>query len=326
MAAESSSYPVYTGFWTNWSYGTVFGSTLTLSRSNSDLLIAFLAFFVTIISSSVWSILCFTSHFWLSSPTPRDALYHQRQAVLHNNSGPVRTAYVLISLWYQWRKSSKVAPRIAPLLSISVLLAVGFAAAAGFSSRLGQGSEVLLLGSNCTMFNSSTSILDMTWVAEHMQNSAAHAQQCYANFSTSPLGSGCTNSRFVKQQIPVSVDANAACPFDPSLCAVNSSNLILDTNLIDTHIHLGLNAPPNERLQFRRVLECAPLTTLGYSETVGLSTNQSVSHYYYGPSGPENYTYVYPSPSNYLHLFDETQNDGWMNVGYTFKYEHLIHF
>lgn len=234
-------------------------------------------------------------------------------------------AFVLINLWYQWRTSSKVASRIVPLLSISILLAVGFAAAAGFSSRLGQGSEVLLLGSNCTMFDSSNSLY-RTWVAEHMQISATYSQQCYANFSNSARGSGCTNSRYVKQQIPVSVDSNAPCPFDYSLCAMNASNLILDTNLIDTHTHLGVNAPPNERLQYRRVLECAPLTTRGYSETVDLSMNQSFSYYYYGANAPCNYTYMYPSPSNYQHVLDQTRNHDseWMMMGYAFKYEHFI--
>jgi hypothetical protein len=39
-------YPVYLGVWTNWSRGPVFGSTLTLDRTNASLLIAFVAFFV----------------------------------------------------------------------------------------------------------------------------------------------------------------------------------------------------------------------------------------------------------------------------------------
>jgi len=37
---------VYTGVWTNWSRGKVNGSTITLTRNDANLLIAFLAFFI----------------------------------------------------------------------------------------------------------------------------------------------------------------------------------------------------------------------------------------------------------------------------------------
>jgi hypothetical protein len=43
---DSTSYPVYLGTWINWSRGPVFGATLTLTRNDANLLIAFVAFFV----------------------------------------------------------------------------------------------------------------------------------------------------------------------------------------------------------------------------------------------------------------------------------------
>ncbi|KAK0614802.1 hypothetical protein DIS24_g11914 [Lasiodiplodia hormozganensis] len=43
----ASLFDVYCGVWTNWSRGKVLGATLTLSREDGNLLIAFLAFFVT---------------------------------------------------------------------------------------------------------------------------------------------------------------------------------------------------------------------------------------------------------------------------------------
>jgi hypothetical protein len=46
MDARTAQYQVHTGFWTNWSRGTVYGPTLTLSRSDADIFIAFIAFFV----------------------------------------------------------------------------------------------------------------------------------------------------------------------------------------------------------------------------------------------------------------------------------------
>jgi hypothetical protein len=47
MTSDSTDqYVVYLGKWTNWSRGPVFGATLTLSREDANLLIAFVAFFV----------------------------------------------------------------------------------------------------------------------------------------------------------------------------------------------------------------------------------------------------------------------------------------
>jgi len=53
---------VYIGTWTNWSRGSVLGATLTLTRSNGNLLIAFTAVFVAFISARFWKIACFAIH------------------------------------------------------------------------------------------------------------------------------------------------------------------------------------------------------------------------------------------------------------------------
>ncbi|KAH8896527.1 hypothetical protein GQ53DRAFT_639900, partial [Thozetella sp. PMI_491] len=96
-------YPVYVGFWVDWSYGRIMGMTLTVSRSDANLIIAFVSFFVTIVTTSLWSILSFFFHYWFSTPTPQDTLHNQRQAVLRNNSGPTGTAWTLFQLGYIWR-------------------------------------------------------------------------------------------------------------------------------------------------------------------------------------------------------------------------------
>lgn len=38
--------PVFTGIWTNWSHGKVYGATITLSKRDSNLLVAVIALFV----------------------------------------------------------------------------------------------------------------------------------------------------------------------------------------------------------------------------------------------------------------------------------------
>lgn len=44
--AEAEDYAIYTGPWINWSRGPVYGASLTLSRADANLLIAFVSTFV----------------------------------------------------------------------------------------------------------------------------------------------------------------------------------------------------------------------------------------------------------------------------------------
>lgn len=49
-AASTVQNSVYLGIWTNWSKGAVMGATLTLDRAQGNLLIAFTAVFVGIVT------------------------------------------------------------------------------------------------------------------------------------------------------------------------------------------------------------------------------------------------------------------------------------
>lgn len=59
---QSTGYSAYTGVWTNWSHGRIFGLTLTLSHRNGAFLTAFLALFVTFVGTCFWRITKFALH------------------------------------------------------------------------------------------------------------------------------------------------------------------------------------------------------------------------------------------------------------------------
>lgn len=79
-------YQIHLGIWTDWTRGPVLGQTLTLSRNNANLLIAFTASFVVFVGSRIWAIACLSLHRTYSTAEQRDALHHQRQVVLRNSS------------------------------------------------------------------------------------------------------------------------------------------------------------------------------------------------------------------------------------------------
>lgn len=87
---------------------------------------------------------------------------------------------------------------------------------------------------------------------------------------------------YIKPMLPYTVTPNASCPFDPDIC-LQKDNMVIDTGLLNSHEHFGINAPPKSRFHFRSILSCAPLVTDGFSRLhVNSDPNISVMRYYYG--------------------------------------------
>ena len=293
-AFPGTQYPVYLGFWINWSRGRVMGSTLTLRQSDANFLIVFIAFFVAFIATRFWRILCFVLHRFYSEPNPQDAIYHQRQAILRNSSSPEYGMWLLFRLLLAGRRSkSPFRPAFAALCA---LLCIGaFTIAGGFSSRISTavGNEVLLQSSNCgygslRSWARSPYYPSDPYLAETLNNAANYAQQCYPNDTTGLLDCG----RFITPRIPGTLNMTADCPFKNDMCRTSSSNLRLDTGYVDSHIDLGLNAPENDRILWRNVVHCAPLVTKGFTSH-NVTALGNLTFYHYGTTSglPRNVTY-----------------------------------
>lgn len=311
-------YKVHLGLWTDWSRGRVVGQTLTLNREHANLLIAFTASFVVFVGARFWRIICLFLHQVYSTSDARDALHHQRQVLLRNSgcsdSGAVGSMSIFssslvltavlqfrfIALLHAWRHSSfKSAVRVAPALTLAAAFAIGFTIAGGYSSKIflggdNRGSAVLLKGTDCTVISNVTSMagqLSFEDIESKVTVTANnYVQQCYSANST-----GLTDCNyFVSPRLPGFVDNAAPCPFKESLCRNKSTNTALDTGYINTDIHLGLNAPPEERMFVRHLLHCAPLLTEGHSSVHGNSTRYDYGSY----AGDTNFTYEVPSSEN----------------------------
>lgn len=93
-------------------------------------------------------------------------------------------------------------------------------------------------------------------------SASTYAQQCYESNSTTQ-----TCGTYVNKELPINASRNVGCPFPggKNICTSNSSNLRLDTGLLNSHDHLGINTPPSIRFAFRYVHECAPLLVDKYT-------------------------------------------------------------
>lgn len=278
VVSMSSTPNVYTGFWINWSYGRVRGSTITLTAENSAYLIAFIALFVRFAGSQLWSVLTFLVSFARSTEKPQDAVYHQQQAILRNTTQPVSVLWSMLKLSWFWRDTAVRAKSRTALFSLSSLgYIAAFAAAGIFSSKISSTqSEVLLIPiPQCGFwpwptlwhFNSSKETLQdrQQERAEYFSNifqlyDKAHdyVSKCYNTTLNSP-------SEFClpygRSQISWSTNSSAECPFEKDLCTADA--IQFDSGFINSRTHFGINTRVDD-IEYRRVVTCAPITTEGY--------------------------------------------------------------
>jgi hypothetical protein len=274
------------------------------------------AFFVTIVGTRFWRIACLTFHIFIySSKAQRDGLYHQRQALLRNASNAETGFVTLFRLAWAWRRIASGAwRRILPLLVFTFLCVCGWAVATGFSSKVSTtaGEEVLISSPNCGTLNgyldlnlSDIQSLYNPYMAKIIQTSASYAQQCYSSNTSGALGC----DTFVQKRLATTVIANASCPFSGGICQSNNSNLILDTGLLDSNDDFGLNAPSDQRFQYRRVVQCAPMVTQGYTSLYNLSSDRSYTRYWYGEHIPPNYSQNYTREFSNDALYESKATD-----------------
>ncbi|KAI1120546.1 hypothetical protein F5Y10DRAFT_289605 [Nemania abortiva] len=281
---------VYLGLWTNWSHGRIMGSTLTLTKSNGALVIAFAAFFVTIIASRFWRMACIVIHYTYSRPGPElhDIIYHHRQTVLRNSPSAMSGLWTLVQVLFAHRQSSRqLFIRIFPILLFSLICLSGFTALTYFLPQItiSVDDQVLLVGNRCghisvaaaANYNYSASLVTVEpYISSQISNAENYAQQCYSGSGQIPQ---C--STFVSNRIPSTINTTAGCPFHPDICRLRNSNIKLDTGLIEVGKYYGVNNPVSEDLSVRRTLHCAPLVTEGYTST-NQGEHYGLTTYHYG--------------------------------------------
>ncbi|KAK6829651.1 hypothetical protein PG987_010235 [Apiospora arundinis] len=292
--------PVYLGLWTNWSRGSaVTGATLTTTRGNGNLLIAFTALFVPFVTSRIWRIFTITFHQYYSNSAAQHTFHQQRQVVLRNSPSPESGLLSFARLTWAWRRAARQAwSRLVPLALFALCFSAAVVVAGGFSSRIETSSEVLLKGDNCEapstedFGNITLANINVRYWAKFSNNMHNYAQQCYSSFGSSILLSQC--SRYPSSALPTAVmDYRAPCPFNDGSCRRNSSNLRLDTGHLNSNDMFGLNARKDETLTFRYVLQCAPLDTANRTQNLTFS-NRNFTAYNYGSPRLLNHTYMVP--------------------------------
>ena len=123
-----------------------------------------------------------------------------------------------------------------------------------------QRNEVLVSSPYCGAINWSTPNLTAaveilgSYVTKYLSDSASYARSCYASEGTGRTWQDC--STFPVSKLPITL-TNTSCPFEAQFCTAPS--IQLDTDLMDSDLAFGINAPPKNRVKYRKVTSCAPI-------------------------------------------------------------------
>ena len=300
MSLNNNGTHVYTGCWIDRSRGVLLGSTLTLSARNGGLLTSFIATFITVVGSQLWRIISFIIHQYLASEDPRDGIHHQRQVVFRNISSPLGASWMFLQQAKAWRKRTPEALlRTLPWAALALVFWVASTTAAVFSAEVSKaaGNNRLIVSDHCGdwTFPDSGSQGQLSAYAQKVRNdtslAAAYARACYTS-DPDPL-----QCRTYVRSTLAWASSDTDCPFDDSICQVreNARPYRLTTALLDSHHDLGINAPPDERVQVQKETICAPLVEDSFMTSFNDSIRGQSLTYNYGTVSPSftNVTYTY---------------------------------
>lgn len=273
---------VYEGFWINWADGQIRGSTLTLNQRTAACLIAFLALYVTWTGTHFWQLLCWTT-FQLRSASHHSPQGDPIQTLLRNSESSTSAAITFGQAAWKWRKASqpdtlqhKPQPHghqstVLWLQALAIMTMGCFFVAGVFSSRVtNTRSDVLLRPATCGYWDKLEHPGDdfgkeivriANWEGQRSLNwvdSSLLTQYCASRGQNDPSVCMAPGRAFVIWNATIQND----CPFNVS-CV--SKTLFLDSGLMDSMQHLGINTPKQDRVAFRKQLTCATINASDYT-------------------------------------------------------------
>ena len=321
MSTLPSSSNVYLGAWVNWSKGSVLGSTITTTATAGAVIVAFLAVYITLCGTNLWTLLCFLIYHRRSSKENREGFFHQQQTLLRNNNSPFSASMQLFILGWFWRKSSPQALRgsLAPV-AFGVTYAAAILIASICSSYIVASSsiEVLVQSPICGFWPTikrtepdadpslGTSIAQNQQWTKTLSASSIYSRACYNTTGESPQ---C--QIYSSPKVEWESDYNASCPFAGDTCFGSpTSALKLDTGFLNVARVFGVNVPSENNILFRKVSTCAPIESDRFvtvsKATVGSTLpGETLVCWYFGP-GPSGFNFTWA-----VHAYSINRTEGY---------------
>jgi hypothetical protein len=316
---------VYTGFWTDHTQGCVLGGTLTLSNRSGNLLIAFFAVFVGIITVELWQLLCYAIHQIRSTHVDKDLLRQQQQVLLRNVTSTPKATLDFLRLGWAWRDTAPIRTWFW-LPCVGALCTIAFNAAGLFSSRLAASpASVLVKSPHCgdlappwsQGFPSSNPLMNKKYLAAAVETFRENAYgKVYVDACQDQQHTGLPQcQQLVKGILGQQNFSVIQCPFGDGICMTDA--IRVDTGYVSSNSDLGINSATKDSLLYRRVSDCTVLKQEGYVSDWTTEPPDGISTSIRTPMTIDE-AYIPGDPSKYYHY-------GWFykidhNQNYTYRY------
>lgn len=325
-----ASLPIpYNGLWYDHTTNTLI---LTLSGAKASTLQASIPIALTFVGAQVWSIVRLTLYHlhYKRRPTTSSAqtdefkgYLEQRRILLRNSWGGLPLFIQLFPQLFHWRRFiGRHLPRdhgcrfATPLILVVCLLHfaawVVFGVVVSFLWTEGYVTQqALARGQNPCGTLSFNDDHDQTqqklFQFSNINATVAadqYVKQCYIDepSSSAPCAFYPQRRLDVKKRDDV-------CPFDVSQNCIgtNSTPFTMDTEFIDSSISLGINAKLEDRILFRKLTTCSPISSQAFAVIVNANETDEASLW---PPDTRLYRYYYGNiPGN-----------GTFNTSYTFEF------
>jgi hypothetical protein len=271
-------------------------------------------------------------HVHRRDPGDADLLHLQQQVSLRNSQSALSTALELFSICLAWKphqrsdkkgkadQATSGAKRRTSLLIIYALAVWAiFTTASTLSSSITkpafQSSDVRVMRNKCGLWTFNTSspgglTAQQLKVLNDTLAGRTYARGCYSQDLNSVNPTLC--SFYTVQNLTYTpTRLNGACPFGnhqsienlklpftDGECDTlyNIGSHLMSTDLLDSHYHLGINAPAQNRVHFQKNTTCSPISLTNRTAAyIGPSAgSKDYTQYEFGPIDQVSaYTYLY---------------------------------
>lgn len=334
---------VYTGFWVNHDKDNVLGATLTVTNSQASYIIATLAFLLsTLLAGSIWRILVVVVYLSRSSAPAAGTFEHQQWTVMRNSDSSSAAILSLSTAILSWDKQRPWRIRLTLSLSLLSLAALIFPLAAVIIppqvvTKVTDDIIVLSKERSCgfgTELNSEDNLVGRVSSVfardlEETTTARTYARDWYDNDQDNgAIFKVKLHKGFVVEKLPYTETTSAKCPFAEEFCKTGSNGAIpFDTGLLNSHVHLGIDAPKDERVEYRWKSTCTPIEMNDHepplykiiSNATGNITDSwsvgALSEVRFGPRGGNSYTFMA------RRILDSTNNNAHFEIQSVFFVE-----
>lgn len=261
---------IYTGIWLDHDRNPVLGATITLEAQWGQNLISAATIVVQLAGIALWVILAYLLHHRRSTAGLRDEFEAQLQVPLRNCTTADSAAWGILSLGRTWKGRRQEVWKTAGWLSaLAAFIFASFLVAGIFVGQISASSyssfQVLAEAQACGFIDLNAGAAGAAGYnninINVSTNARGYARSCYGGGS---IASPISCSVYPVQRLNYTVETEAqACPIPGGAACftddVDAAPVTLRTDVIDSHRHLGINAPKRDRLSMQYETTCAPL-------------------------------------------------------------------